>query len=389
MSTTSRSAVTALSLLLAGGAAAETSSWSTRTAPGAPSATDAQPQTKGSWNPSTTAGPSAPKAMARPQPKGPKPLAPMPPQADPVSRLTSTEITKPGEGFQIIAPATGEDAAYIAFEQGQYLTALSLAEAMAARGDAAAHTLIGRIYADGLGVSKDEITAARWYARGAELGDIEAAFSLGLQLAEGRGVEKDRVAAGQMFEKAAMKGHAFANYNLALLFLNGDGKPENPYRAAQHMRYAAEQGVAAAQYDLAVLYQTGHGVDPDAFEAARWMRRAAEQGMVEAEYDYALLLLKGLGLNAELPKAPDYLRSAAEKGIAGAQNRLAHLLSDGSKGDKQIAEAIKWRLLAKEGGLQDDALDATFAKLPAATRQSAERLAQEWRDRSALGMAPN
>ena len=72
------------------------------------------------------------------------------------------------------APASGDDAAYIAFDQGQYLTALALAEAQAARGEPQAHTLIGRIYAEGLGVGHDDVVAARWYARGAELGDTEA-----------------------------------------------------------------------------------------------------------------------------------------------------------------------------------------------------------------------
>jgi TPR repeat protein len=353
-------------LLWSGVAGAETSSWSARTDGGSPL-------------------PS--KSLAKPQPKGPKPLPPTQPQADPATRLGPAAAAKTGSELKSKVPVSGEEAAYIAFEQGQYLTALDLAERSASRGDAAAHTLVGRIYAEGLGVNKDEAVAARWFARGAELGDIEAAFALGLQLAEGRGVEKDRVAAGQMFEQAARKGHAYANYNLALLFLNGDGKPENPYRAAQHMRYAAEQGVAVAQYNLAILYQNGHGVPPDAYEAARWMRRAAEQGLAEAEYDYALLLLRGYGLNSELPKAPDYLRSAAEKGFVGAQNRLAHLLAE-SKGEQQLVEAAKWRMLAREKGIKDDQLDAALARLPAAKRTIAEREAQAWKDRAALGLAP-
>jgi TPR repeat protein len=350
-------------------ARAETSSWSTSTQPGLEAS---KPKPKA-------------RPMARPQPKGPKPLTSKP-SADPVSKFTA--VTPPGAEAKArtIAPATGEDAAYIAFDQGQYLTALDLAERAAAKGDPQAHTLVGRIYAEGLGVPKDEVVAARWYARGAELGDTEAAFALGLQLAEGRGVEKDRVAAAAMFEKAAAKGHAFANYNLGLLFLSGDGKPENPQRAALHITYAAEQGVVAAQYDLAVLYQTGHGVEPNALEAARWMRKAAEQGLVEAEYDYALLLLRGFGLNSEVPKAVDYLRSAAEKGFAGAQNRLAHLLLDESRGKPNPREAAKWRILARERGLKDEALDAMIAKLPRGERQAAETAAQEWRDRWSIGM---
>jgi TPR repeat protein len=117
------------------------------------------------------------------------------------------------------------------------------------------------------------------------------------------------------------------------------------------------------------------------------MRKAAEQGLVEAEYDYALLLLRGFGLNAEAPKARDYLKSAAEKGIAGAQNRLAHLILDGGPSEKQMIEGAKWRLLAKESGLKDDALDGMVGKLSSANRLLAEQAAQDWRDRAAMGIA--
>ena len=216
--------VTALVTVFAATGRAETSSWVTRADP--------------------TEQPAIRKAPVAP-PKRTQKAGRIGPQlkSDPLSTF-GPRSSAPGA-----APLdqAAEDAAYLAFDQGQYLTALDLAERRAARGDAAAHTLVARIYAEGLGVNKDEVTAARWYARGAELEDTEAAFALGVLLAEGRGVEKDRTAAGQMFEKAALRGHAYAHYNLALLFLHGDGKPENPFRAAQHLTFAAERGIAAAQ----------------------------------------------------------------------------------------------------------------------------------------------
>jgi len=364
-----------LGLLIAFPAAfAETSSWSTETAPSVPKAkAQAKPKPQS-------------KSMARPQPKGPKPLQNNQ-AADPLSRFTPGKLESSLSRY--LVPATGEDAAYIAFEQGQYLTALNLAERAANEGDPQAHTLVGRIYAEGLGVPQNEAVAAQWYARGAEFGDIESAFALGLLFAEGKGVEKDRAAAARMFEMAAAKGHPYANYNLGVLFLNGDGKPENPTRGALHIRYAAEQGVAAAQYDLAVLYQKGYGVEPDAYQAALWMKRAADQGLVAAEYDYAVMLLRGFGFNADVPKAVDYLRSAAEKGFAGAQNRLAHVLADDSHGPPNLLEAAKWRILARDSGLEDKELDELVANLSESDRLAAEKAAQEWRERAAIGVLTN
>jgi TPR repeat protein len=68
--------------------------------------------------------------------------------------------------------AADQEAAYAAYDQGKYLTALELARASAELGDPQAHTLVARIYDEGQGVAKDPITAARWYARAAELCDV-------------------------------------------------------------------------------------------------------------------------------------------------------------------------------------------------------------------------
>lgn len=299
------------------------------------------------------------------------------------STFTKAPITPGG-----MAPVGGDDAAYMAFDQGQYLTALRLATEAAKKNDPQAHTLIARIYAEGLGVPRNDAVAAQWYARGSELGDMEATFALGLMLAQGRGVAKNADAAAQLFETAARKGHALANYNLGLLFLSGSGKPENPYRAAQHIAYAAEKGIAPAQYDLAGLFQKGVGVQPDAYEAARWMRRAADQGMPEAQYEYGVMLLRGQGINADLPRTVELLSKAADRGIAGAQNRLAYIYAEGVGVMRNMREAAKWRLIAQSNGITEDPIDAVIAKMSRADRAAAEQMAQDWRDRGMLGL-PN
>jgi uncharacterized protein len=309
-----------------------------------------------------------------------KDKAPSPPAAKPASteKPGASDVKKAAPST---VPATGDDAAYTAFDQGQYLTALKLAQDAAARGEPQAHTLIARIYAEGLGVPKDEKAAVNWYTRAAELGDVQGTFALGLMLAQGRGVEKNRDAAAKLFEKAALTGHAEANYNLGILFLKGEGKPENPSRAFQHIKYAAEKGIAQAQYDVAALYQAGTGTEPNAAEAARWLSRACEKGLAVAEYDYAVLLLKGFGLTKDEPKMVAYLKSAAEKGIPGAQNRLAYVNMEGVGTDKNLIEAGKWHIIAQKNGVADKALDEMMAKLSKADRAKAETSASEWIDK--------
>jgi TPR repeat protein len=281
-------------------------------------------------------------------------------------------------------PGTGDNAAYEAFDQGKYLTALDLAQKSVAKGDPQAHTLIGRLYAEGFGVPMDPATAARWYGKGAELGDMEAAFALGVLHAQGRGVPRSYPEAAKLLELAASKGHVLANYNLALLFLKGEGKPLNPHRALEHMRYAAERGTVAAQYDLGTLYATGTGTDPDAFEAAKWIGRAASQGHTDAEVDYAVILFRGHGVPPDQKRGAELFMSAAEKGVAVAQNRLARCYANGAGVDKNIAEALKWYYIAKAGGIDDEVLEALAAKQPRADRLRAEQAAAAWRDKSQI-----
>jgi len=289
---------------------------------------------------------------------------------------------------KVMAPASGNDAAYIAFDQGQYITARRIAEQRAKQNDPQAHTLLGRIYGEGYGVPRNELVAANWYRKGAELGDIEAMFALGVILASGTAVKKNADGAAQMFEQAARKGHVFAHYNLAQLFLSGRGKPENPYRAAQHLEYAARKGVPQAQYDLATLYQRGYGVEPDAYKAAYWLQKAADKGMPAAQFEYAVTLLRGRGLNQDKPKITEYLTAAAKAGIAAAQNRLAHLYHSGVSGTAgNPLLAAKWRWLAKQNGIKDDQLDVWISKYPVRIRREAEAAAQDQQAEAFVGAA--
>lgn len=359
-------------LVAASGVSAETSSWQQRIVP---TTTTAPP-----------AGGSRAKVQSRTVEPGQTPRQKLG-GAGGVAAVDPGRSLGPSSAADV--QGTSSDAAYEAFDQGRYLTALSLAARLVNAGDPQAHTLIGRIHADGLGVPQDANLASMWYTRALELGDVEAALALGTHYARGNGVPQDFVKAAELFEKAAAKGHPEANYNLALLFLAGKGKAENPQRAFRLMQYAAEKGVTAAMYDLGTLHATGAGTPPNAFEAATWIGRAANAGHPEAEVDYAVILFK----NHDLPddqkaklrrRGVELLRSAAAKGLAIAQNRLAqcYLLGQGTL--KDVSEAAKWHLVAKAGGQEDPALDKIVAGLSRAERQKATAAAAEWREQTFL-----
>lgn len=74
---------------------------------------------------------------------------------------------------EVNAPPSATDPAYAAFDIGHYMEAKKLAEEAAAKGDAAANTMLGQLYEQGLGVPQDFNKAAEWYTKGAAAGDTD------------------------------------------------------------------------------------------------------------------------------------------------------------------------------------------------------------------------
>lgn len=254
--------------------------------------------------------------------------------------------------------------AYDAFEEGKYLTAKELAEKAAEKGEANAFTLLGRIYAGGLGVPKDAKAAAKWYELGAKKDEVHSLVALGKQYAVGDGVKKNKLKAANFFERAAKKGEAQAQYNLALIYAKGEGRKQDVFAAAHWLKKAAENELVVAQYDLGTLYSLGRGVKKDLLKAAQWTGKAAQQGHSAAELEYAIMLFKGRGVKKDQQKAFQFFKSSASKGNPVAQNRLARLYAYGVATEPNPVEAAKWHMIARNAGISDMKMDLFIAKLP-------------------------
>jgi TPR repeat protein len=283
-------------------------------------------------------------------------------------------------------PAEGADPkvdlAYGAYQRGLYVTAFREATARLDRdpGDAAAMTLLGELYNQGLGVREDASQAANWYQLAARRGEPRAMASLAIMAADGRGMAKDPAQARDWLEKAAARGEPTASYNLALLLLNGS--KADAARSADLMRAAAEAELGDAQHALGVLYARGELVPKDPAEAARWFLRAARNGNTAGEVEYAIALFNGEGTVKNEPMAARYFRRAAARGNAIAQNRLARLYATGRGVPRNLVEAAAWHLVASGQGLSDTWLDSTLRDLPAQDRTRAEQIAAERAGRS-------
>jgi TPR repeat protein len=170
------------------------------------------------------------------------------------------------------------------------------------------------------------------FKRGAQQGHPLAMYNLGLHYRDGIGVPRDDVQAAEWFARAAGAGltSAMVENGLALAF--GRGQPDsksNPRRAVEWLQRAAEAGSQRAMYWLGRIHQRG-GPQHDDQLALLWYGRAAEAGNSDAQERVAQIMERGDGMSNPQPElAERYWRLAAQHGDAFAQVEFADKLRNG------------------------------------------------------------
>ena len=217
-------------------------------------------------------------------------------------------------------------------------------------GDATAQYYLGRMYAKGIGVEKDEAQAVEWYRKAADQGDADAQNNLAVMHANGIGTEKDEAKAITWYQKAADHGNATAQYNLGRIYARGIVVEKNEAKAVEWYRKAADQGNADAQNNLGGLYADGCGVEKDEAKAVEWYRKAADQGNSTAQYNIGRMYTRGLGVEKDEAKGVEWYRKAAERGDADAQNILGFKYEHGIGVAKNELQTIEWYRKAAEQG---------------------------------------
>ncbi len=153
-----------------------------------------------------------------------------------------------------IAPVAADDSndARIAYESGDFGTALRLWRPLAEQGDVAAQFSLGLMYAYGQGVPRDYAEAMKWYRRAADAGDANSQFNLGVMYNAGQGLPQDFAEAMKWYRRAAEQGAAMAQFNLGLLYAKGEGVARDFVLAHKWLNLAAATHPPGEKRDLAV-----------------------------------------------------------------------------------------------------------------------------------------
>jgi TPR repeat protein len=163
----------------------------------------------------------------------------------------------------------------------------------------------------------------------AEHGHAVALWQLGRMYAEGDGVPRDDFRAFEYFQKFA-DGHA-------------DDNPAMP-----RARFVANAFVALGQYYLEGIPNTSVTASPE--RARRMFAHAASYfGDPEAQYQLALLYVEGQGVRRDAKRAVPWLVLAANKGHFKSQAMLGRILFRGEHGVRQRASGLMWLTIACDG----------------------------------------
>ena len=217
-------------------------------------------------------------------------------------------------------------------------------------GDAVRQFILGVAYANGCGVTKDNLKAVEWWQKAADQGDVSAQAVLGYMSANGRGMPKDDRKTVEWWQKAADQGAAWAQTVLGNMYGGGCGLSQDEGKAVEWYRKAAEQGFAKAQNNLGLMYANGQGVPKDERKAVEWYRKAADQGLAVAQNTLGVMYEQGRGVPKDVRKAMEWYQKAADQGYAGAQYNLGLMYANGQGVPKDERKAVEWYQKAADQG---------------------------------------
>ena len=276
--------------------------------------------------------------------------------------------------------------ASIAYQHGDYATALRLFRSLAEQGNAKAQYLLGLMYIEGQGVPQNYDEAVKWLRLAADQGDANGQANLGVMYEKGRGVPQDYGEAVKWLRLAAEQGHAKAQSNLGVMYEKGRGVPQDYGEAVKWLRLAAEQGNALAQTALAGMYEKGKGVPQNSGEAVNWYRKAADQGFPLAQTALGFIYANGQGVTRDGVEAVKWFRKAADQGFAAGQAYLGQMYMNGRSVPQDDVLAHMWFSLSanqdQQKVIKQEAIknkDMTARRMTPAQIAEAQKLAREWR----------
>lgn len=203
----------------------------------------------------------------------------------------------------LTAPSlAGLPEALMSFDYQQYQTAFNEFQDLARQGNASALYYLGRMYQDGMGVSKNAAVAVDYFKKADQAFYLPAATQLGkIYLYGTDDFSAQPKLAIPLLQKAALAGDAEAAFELGNAAMSGVNDDINYNHAFGFYHLASLKGDMKAQFQLSRMYLQGRGIPQNHEKAMIWLSRSANQGYVRAQMEAAYQFennpkLKNIGL---------------------------------------------------------------------------------------------
>jgi TPR repeat protein len=235
---------------------------------------------------------------------------------------SAAAAVKPLEIFK--NPQQALQSGLASYRAGNPASSVAALKYAAAGGESLAQWKLGRMYAEGDGVPRDDYKAYEYFSEIVDRYDEDTASW------------RDKSVAASAFVAVGL-------FNLK--GIAGDRLRPDAEAALRLFRYAATHfSDANAQYHLARLYLDGApGVPRDHMQAARWLHLAAEKNHVESQALLGRILFCGEGMPAQRARGLMWMTLAREGAVGKAQEWIRALydqsMRTASDNDRQAALA--------------------------------------------------
>jgi len=278
---------------------------------------------------SQTPAASAPMA----QPTSPQEVEPIAKQAESGARQEETQPAAKGKQkppetkppVSLSGNSQGEQQALTLYGLKHYSEASPLLDRACAGGSWDACEVLGKMYREGLGVTKDPSRAAALFEKGCNAGHAPACESLGSSYQNGQGVGQDDTQAVSLYAKSCDAGVPKGCNKLGFMYANGKGVAKDESRAAALYRKACDAGEAVGCSNLGNIYATGRGVARNDALAVLLYRKACDGGDAAGCSNLGSHYRLGLGMDKDQDKAREFLGKGCSMGNQWGCDRLKEM----------------------------------------------------------------
>ncbi len=271
-------------------------------------------------------------------------------------------------------------------QAGEHTKAFFHFDRASSLGSIRATVAVASAYMAGAGVGKDEGKALEMYKRAASQGDNGAAIEVGKYYSDGpsRNLElaaqwlsevktaKGYIALGDLYakaykndaislkwyRKAAEFGDSEASFKIGDAYFTGKGVPRDVYEALKWFEAVAEKSGAAA-FAVSAYYREGWVGSKDEIMEVKWLRKSMNLKWTEAYQVFGNYYLGGYDsalIHKNFDAGVYILKKGASIGCIDCADQLGEIYSGrypSIKINYDTEEAVKWYLLAAEGGKID------------------------------------